>query len=180
MCGGHLMADDKDLNPLIIAGFSLASRTTRKALDQTASEPTERESAMIRNLPRRPLAAAAVVAGGLGAMAAAPPAPADQPALEHCVLDLDTGCQTCYGEFSAAFAAASDGQITDAPDNPKAASQDSGLQGLREETLRLMSDSGASSRVVVGTFFKDKNYGGGSLTLFGPEPGKDDQDWVAS
>ncbi|WP_406307173.1 hypothetical protein OHA61_39265 [Streptomyces sp. NBC_00885] len=32
-----------------------------------------------------------------------------------------------------------------------------------------MSDSGAGSRVVVGTFFKDKNYGGGSLTLVGPE-----------
>ncbi|WP_246102470.1 hypothetical protein [Streptomyces piniterrae] len=113
----------------------------------------------------------AAAAAGLGCLAAAPPARASQPALEHCVLALDTGRQTCYGNFSAAISTASGGRITDAPDNLKAASGGSGLQELRAETSRLMEDvGGANGDVIIGTFFTDKDYGGTTLTLTGSHP----------
>ncbi|MFF3460142.1 hypothetical protein ACFYXH_38780 [Streptomyces sp. NPDC002730] len=113
-------------------------------------------------------------------MAAAPPASADQPALEHCVLALDTGRQTCYEGFTAAFSAASGGRITDAPDNLKAASRGSGLQELRAETLRLADSGGASGDVIVGTVFRDKDYGGGeslTFTALSPCRNNDAEDW---
>ncbi|MGW1894900.1 hypothetical protein ACWCP6_32350 [Streptomyces sp. NPDC002004] len=125
---------------------------------------------MIRKLLRPALAAAAAAAAALGGLAVAPPALADQPAPEHCVLALDTGRQTCYDGFTAAFAAASGGRITDAPDNLEAASGGSGLQELRAETIRLMAGSGASGDVIIGTVFEDKDYGGASLTITGSSP----------
>ena len=128
---------------------------------------------MIRKLPRRALAAAAAAAAALGGLAAAPPASADQPALKHCVLDLDTGRQTCYDGFTAAFSAASGGRITDAPDNLEGASGGAGLQELRAETIRLMGDSRASGDVIIGTFFTDKDYGGYTLTVTGGHPCRD-------
>ena len=127
---------------------------------------------MIRKLPRRALAAAAAAAAVLGCLAAAPPASADQPALKHCVLDLDTGRQTCYDGFTAAFSAASGGRITDAPDNLEGASGGS-LQELRAETSRLMEDAaagGANGNVIIGTFFEHKDYGGRTLTIEADRP----------
>lgn len=127
---------------------------------------------MIRKLPRRALAAAAAAAAALGGLAAAPPASADQSALEHCVLDLDTGRQTCYDGFTAAFSAASGGRITDAPDNLEGASRGS-LQELRAETSRLMEDAaagGANGDVIIGTFFEHKDYGGDTLTIAADRP----------
>ncbi|MXM69111.1 hypothetical protein GR925_38415 [Streptomyces sp. HUCO-GS316] len=126
---------------------------------------------MIGKLPRRALVATAAATAVLGGLAAMPPASAGEPAPNHCVLDLDTGAQTCYDGFTAAFSAASDGRITEAPDSLEGGGG-AGLQELRAETLQLMEDveGGANGNVIIGTFFANKDYGGATLTIEADRP----------
>ncbi|MFR9676821.1 hypothetical protein [Streptomyces sp. TR06-5] len=104
------------------------------------------------------LALAAALSGVSGATAQAAPAPADGPDHRHCIADLDSGRQQCFGTFDAAVTAATGGRVKDAPESARAAARD---DAFRAEL---------AGEVIQGTFFEHASYGGSSLTVYGAEP----------
>ncbi|MFD5780226.1 hypothetical protein [Streptomyces sp. NPDC126933] len=115
------------------------------------------------------LLAGAVAAPSAGATEDREAAAADLP---HCVMDTRTGTESCFASFPQAIAAATGGQVTDAPSSPRTAAQGDRGRAFRTEMKALQADE-----VVQGTFFEDGQYGGSSLTIYGAEPCKKDG-WV--
>ncbi|MFG2116031.1 hypothetical protein ACGFRB_25925 [Streptomyces sp. NPDC048718] len=126
-----------------------------------------------------------LVALGLGTLATvaavASPAVAQEPTYvpttpgRHCVADTGNGTVSCFPTYREAIAFATQGRVTDAPDDTRAAAHDTKLQerlsGPRSEHgLKLAKNSEAGlqgeSR-VLGTLYSDKDFGGSSLTYSG-------------
>ncbi|WP_157357276.1 hypothetical protein [Amycolatopsis nigrescens] len=74
------------------------------------------------------------------AMTTAQPAGAETAGAEHCALNSASGEQACFATFTEAVTYASHGRFTAAGD------------------------------VIQGTFFDNRDYGGDSLTIWGPKP----------
>ncbi|MEU8543641.1 hypothetical protein AB0C52_27240 [Streptomyces sp. NPDC048717] len=126
-----------------------------------------------------------LVALGLGTLATvaavASPAVAQEPTYvpttpgRHCVADTDNGTMSCFPTYREAIAFATQGRVTDAPDDTRAAAHDKKLQerlsGPRSEHgLKLAKNSGAGLQAttrVLGTIYSDKDFGGSSLNLVG-------------
>jgi hypothetical protein len=83
----------------------------------------------------------------------------DPPARSSCVTDVSTHETTCFDTFTAAIAMATDGRITDAPDDPRAYATDA---ALRARIDGVASGGGAQPAVsaVLGVIYKDANFGG--------------------
>ncbi|MEU7019088.1 hypothetical protein ABZ990_00330 [Streptomyces sp. NPDC046203] len=126
-----------------------------------------------------------LVALGLGTLATvaavASPAVAQEPTYvpttpgRHCVADVDNGTRSCFPTYREAIAFATQGRVTDAPDDTRAAAHDKKLQerlsGPRgEHGLRLAKNSEAGVQAttrLLGTIYSDKDFGGNSLSLVG-------------
>lgn len=117
------------------------------------------------------LAVLAAVGGTTSAAAAPAPGAAESgaaskaPGGPHCVAALDGGGERCFATFGAAVEAATGGRVDDAPASARAAA--------RSEAFR----ASLAGEVIQGTFFEHGNYGGASLTIYGPQPCEKDG-WV--
>ncbi|WP_019358953.1 MULTISPECIES: hypothetical protein [Streptomyces] len=111
------------------------------------------------------LAATVLLAGAVTAPAAqaAPASSGGGP--RHCTLDLNTGAERCFADFTAAVEHASGGRIDDAPASARAAAHDSGFRA-RARSLAADGERQADG-VIQGTFFEDVDFGGDSLTITG-------------
>ncbi len=105
-------------------------------------------------------AAAAATALTLPAAGAAQAEPASHTtaAARHCIADLAGGPVRCFDTFTEAVETASAGRVADAPASAHRAAGDSGFR------------ASLKGSVIQGTFFTDVNYGGSTLTIYGPEP----------
>ena len=83
------------------------------------------------------------------------------PAERHCVLDSETGSQSCFADYQQVISYASHGTLSAASDR----------------TLRAEAAAQPDGDVVQGTFFDGPDYTGSSLTITGPELCKKDG-WV--
>jgi hypothetical protein len=103
---------------------------------------------------RRRIAIAAVAAtAALGAAFAT----SDQTALaataatgQNCVTDLSTGGERCFGSFRDALGYATDGRVTDASANPKAALADKGVVAQLNARSAV---AGARASYVIGVIY---------------------------
>ncbi|EST29295.1 hypothetical protein N566_22390 [Streptomycetaceae bacterium MP113-05] len=111
------------------------------------------------------LAALAALGGTSGASAAAADGGPDEPGGRHCIAGLADGEQRCFDTFAEAVAAATDGRVDDAPSSARAAAGDDAFR------------ASLAGEVIQGTFFEHGNYGGASLTIYGPQPCEKDG-WV--
>lgn len=136
---------------------------------------------------RRARTAAVVVLSLAGAAVATAPAQAasgtagegaraGSDGARHCILDLSSGEQNCFANFTRAVETATDGRITDAPASAGSAARD---RGFRAETKQLAASSQAALQgdVIQGTFFEHDGYAGASLTVYGTAPCEKDG-WV--
>ncbi|WP_247597575.1 hypothetical protein [Streptomyces sp. RKND-216] len=114
------------------------------------------------------MASLAVLAalGGTTSAAAAPAAGpgTDAPGERHCIVGPDGG-ERCFATFGAAVEAATSGRVDDLPASARAAAGDDGFR------------ASLAGEVIQGTFFEHANYGGSSLTIYGPQPCEKDG-WV--
>jgi len=88
-------------------------------------------------------------------------------ASRHCVV-APSGATTCYATFTEAIAAATGGEITDAPADPKLVLDDerfaARINAIADRVARQAADPAASrivpfSGVVIGIAYKDANFG---------------------
>jgi hypothetical protein len=110
--------------------------------------------------------AVGTVTGLPGAANAAP-----SPNGAHCALNPNSGEQACFDTFDEAMAFASGGAIEDAPANGAQAMRDQGFQA------KVAAADEQPNNIIQGTVFSDTNFGGSSLTIYGPEMCKKDG-WV--
>ncbi|WP_233221736.1 hypothetical protein [Streptomyces carminius] len=129
---------------------------------------------MVRRTARRTRTAAVVFAAA-GAVAAAPvqavAAPQDAPrdGARHCIADLRTGAQECFGTFTEAVEAASGGRIDDAPASARSAAQDPAFR-KRTKELATAAETARNGDLIQGTLFEHENYGGATFTVYGEAP----------
>lgn len=78
------------------------------------------------------------VAAGLAALALTAPTTAQAaPPAQHCVVNLAKGGATsCYTTFTAAVAAATNGRVTDAPSDPRAARGNASFRAKLDESTK--------------------------------------------
>ncbi|HEX8346039.1 MAG TPA: hypothetical protein VF657_15060 [Actinoplanes sp.] len=105
------------------------------------------------------LAAIAAVAVGTGPAVAAPPA-AGAAAGRHCVVQLPDQKVSCFSEFRAAIAAATNGRITDAPNDPAAAATDWAFERRINEASSLPRSTAAAVEYYVLSIEFEHRYRG--------------------
>jgi hypothetical protein len=86
----------------------------------------------------------------------------------HCVVNLSNYKKTCHGSFRAAVADATEGRITDAPQNPAAAARDANFKA-RINALATVQHNAPSS-YVVAIEYANVNFSGESLVVTGSYP----------
>lgn len=117
------------------------------------------------------LAVLAAVGGTSGVSAPAAsaaegaPGASGAPGGPHCVAGLADGGTRCFDTFAEAVEAATGGRVDDAPSSARAAAGDDAFR------------ASLAGEVIQGTFFEHGNYGGASLTIYGPQPCEKDG-WV--
>lgn len=97
---------------------------------------------------------------------------ASTPATPHCVQSVSSDKLSCFDSFTAAIAAATGQQITDAPADARVALSDPGFRA-RINALAAAPRRGASvvqslTTVVVGIEYRDDNFQGPTLTYTAP------------
>ncbi|MCA6091341.1 peptidase inhibitor family I36 protein [Streptomyces sp. SCA3-4] len=93
----------------------------------------------------------------------------------HCVVDTDNGTKSCFGTYREAVAFATEGRVTDAPNDTRAAAHDKKLQerlsGPRgEHGMKLAENSRsalAGAQRVLATVYQDSDFRGNSLSFTG-------------
>ncbi|GHF54274.1 hypothetical protein GCM10010218_39400 [Streptomyces mashuensis] len=106
--------------------------------------------------------------------------PAGSTAARHCAINTDNGDKACFSTYREAITYGTKGRVTDAPNDTRAAAQDHKLQErlngprsqhgtkLANNTRPATAPSGAApEQRVLGTVYRDKDFGGGSLTFTG-------------
>ncbi|MFE2042639.1 hypothetical protein ACFXAZ_17265 [Streptomyces sp. NPDC059477] len=109
-------------------------------------------------------AATAVAAMGI-ALTAAPTQAAENS--RHCVVNVSTGAESCYTSFTDAIAKSTEGRITDAPDDSRAAVNDTRLVNRLNERTTTKSDTGAAASAPISIMYKNADFGGDSLIYVG-------------
>ncbi|GGP33852.1 hypothetical protein [Streptomyces abikoensis] len=99
-------------------------------------------------------------------------------AAQHCVVDTVNGGTSCFSSYREAISFATKGRVADAPNDTRAAAHDTKLQerlsGPRSEhgaklskNVKNAPSAAASDFRVLGTVYRDKDFGGGSYTYSG-------------
>jgi hypothetical protein len=138
----------------------LVSENTRKVLRRERNDMT-RTGRLLAIAGTAGLTALALTAGPTAASAAPSGA-------RHCTLDTSSGAQSCFSSFTDAIRHASQGRVTDAPADLRAATTDPRLLG---ELAAEATDTSvrAAGDVIQGTFFDGTDYRGNSLTITGTQ-----------
>ncbi|MGK5543745.1 hypothetical protein ACSNOH_03245 [Streptomyces sp. URMC 127] len=100
--------------------------------------------------------------------------PARSTANQHCVVNTDDGDKACFATYREAVAYGTKGRVTDAPNDARAAVKDQKFQerlsGPRSEhgiKLAKSARSAAPENRALATVYRDKDFGGGSVTFTG-------------
>ncbi|KJY41669.1 hypothetical protein VR41_11490 [Streptomyces sp. NRRL B-1568] len=99
-------------------------------------------------------------------------------AAQHCVVDTENGGTSCFSTYREAISFATKGRVADAPNDTRAAVHDKKLQerlsGPRSEhgaklskNIKNARSATAAEYRVLGTVYRDKDFGGGSYTYSG-------------
>jgi hypothetical protein len=113
----------------------------------------------VKRLALAVAAATAALTVPVATAAHAEPSQADSPSTaRHCIADLAGGPVRCFDTFTEAVDVASNGRVDDAPSSARRAAGNGDFR------------ASLKGSVIQGTFFTDTNYGGSSLTVYGPEP----------
>lgn len=100
---------------------------------------------------------------GMGLAFVAAPAQAEETS-NHCVLDVSVGKLSCFNTFGAAIANATDGRVTEVPNDVRKAVDDPKLA----EQLKNMSTQDDRNKYILSIEYEDSDYEDNSLIATGP------------
>jgi hypothetical protein len=89
----------------------------------------------------------------------------ERQAQSHCVTDVESLSLECFSSFRAAIAAATGGQVQDAPEDAQAAALD---DGFTADLNQLSVVPQAEAEVVIGIEYEDPGFRGDSLIVKAP------------
>lgn len=102
--------------------------------------------------------------------ASTPASGATAPAAPHCVQSVSSSQPSCFSSFTAAIAAATGQQITDAPADARAALSDPAFRARIDGLAAAPPPRGSAvlqplTSVVIGIHYLDDNFGGTTYTV---------------
>jgi hypothetical protein len=118
----------------------------------------------------RIIAFASIVVAAMGVASLTTPAQAQAGGKDrHCVTNVSVpnAPTTCYDSFTTAIAKATEGRITDAPENARKAANDPRLQTQLNATGAKKNGLGTAAVSPVTILYRDADFGGGSWILTG-------------
>ena len=89
--------------------------------------------------------------------------------LGHCVLDLPAGSMSCYGTFTEAIAAATNGRVTTVPNDVHKAQDDPALKAyLAAQVAAADCPQGGKDGCILSIEYEDEDFDDSTLTSRGP------------